>query len=121
MMKKDIEENVESIIGEVEEDTFIQCVENYKDRLEVLNKIAGQRVLETEKIKQKYERYLEDEARNLMDEIEKIELHTISCSSQKVLNSESEEQMNFEEGVRGPFRNLFNDKDKSRKRLISRK
>lgn len=33
LMKRDIEENVESIIGEVEEETFVQCVESYKERL----------------------------------------------------------------------------------------
>jgi hypothetical protein len=32
-MQRDIEENVESIIGQVDEETFVQCVENYKERL----------------------------------------------------------------------------------------
>jgi hypothetical protein len=54
-------------------------------------------------------------------EVLRIQAQTVSCSSQRVLTSEIDEA--GEDGqARGPFRNLFKqEKDKPKKRLISRK
>ena len=57
----------------------------------------------------------------MQTEISRIQVQTVSCSSQKVLTSEINDA--DEDGQpRGPFRNLFKqEKDKPKKRLISRK
>ena len=40
VMKVDIEQNIESIVGQIDTATFEQCVDNYRENLEELNMVA---------------------------------------------------------------------------------
>lgn len=40
-MKNDIEGNIESIVEDVDESTFDQCVQSYRQRIEELNKVSA--------------------------------------------------------------------------------
>ena len=71
--------------------------------------MADQRVTDTEKMRQRLEHNLQEEAAFIQTEILQIQAQTVSCSSQKVLTSEMDEVSYGDEGqARGPFRNLFN-------------
>lgn len=51
VMRDDIENNIESIVGEVEEDTFKECVDNYMTRLQELTAQAQARLTDAEQVK----------------------------------------------------------------------
>ena len=50
-MKNDIETNIESIINEVDETTFQQCVNNYQERLDTLGKFGKEKIANTAALK----------------------------------------------------------------------
>jgi|JI9StandDraft_2_1071091.scaffolds.fasta_scaffold907163_2 hypothetical protein len=50
-MKNDIEGNIESIVQDVDESTFEQCFQSYRERIEELNHIS---TLNLEEIKKEF-------------------------------------------------------------------
>ena len=40
VMKIDIEENIESIVGQIDSSTFEQCVESYKEKIDTLKAVS---------------------------------------------------------------------------------
>jgi predicted enzyme involved in methoxymalonyl-ACP biosynthesis len=56
-MKNDIEGNIESIVQDVDESTFEQCFQSYRERIEELNHIS---TLNLEEIKKEFQNIKND-------------------------------------------------------------
>lgn len=56
-MKNDIEGNIESIVQDVDESTFEQCFQSYRERIEELNHIS---TLNLEEIKKEFQNIKSD-------------------------------------------------------------
>ena len=96
VMRDDIEGNLESIISEVDEETFQQCVGNYRERLETLAEVGRDKLAAVSTLKATLNTLTDndiDYLQNSLNELKGDHSRTsiaIKGSSTQVLTSEAE-------------------------------
>ena len=85
-MKSDIEENIESIVGQIDTETFDQCVDNYKEKIDFLKKAAKEHSEQVENTRNNFDRICQQTYHNIRNHIQSSTLNHMEESEEQSIN-----------------------------------
>ena len=111
-MKVDIEENIESIVGQIDSSTFEQCVGSYREKIDTLKAVAQDYTHFIGSTKCRLEQVCQQSYQTIQSDIDDaIKIEGIEFAEQNMLCNEGFQERQEQ---KGPIRALFQGQNRRR-------